>query len=180
MPDDKMTPLVSHKSLMFYDLDCMLNVSTSLANGYIVILAGGAPKESVLNAQGCVVNQPIEKEADNIVLGFLALTEGNVIDSCFGVSPVTSKMSSSRKYVERLKSLLLSAADENDDIRRLAVDTYIEIFGVLLQYQGQLRNLNCFTRCFRYGRLRRQAQANLERVFETLKHAIQTCTRLEI
>jgi hypothetical protein len=165
-------------AIEFYDLESMLNVPPSVANGYIIILAGGTATASALDAKGRVARSKVEKDAaDSTVLGFLALTEGNVIDTCFGLSTVASKASPGVKHVTKLKSLLMAAADEKDEVRQLAVDTFRGSFEILLQHQGKRARLNWFTRCFTYGKLIRETRAQLERAFEELTEVVQECTR---
>ena len=179
MPDDKATPLVVRRTISFYDLGCMLDITSSIANGYVIMLAGGNAAEPALDADGRVNKKPeTSQESENTLLGFLALTEGNVVDTCFGVSAVANKKSPAMKQVVQVKFLLMAAAYDNDDIRQLAVETYRGAFEILLKYQGKLRRLNLFTRCFRYRGLVRETRSNLHRAFEELNDAVQSSTSL--
>ena len=178
MPDDKAAPLVARQTISFYDFDCMLGISSSVANGYVILLTGGKAAGPALDTEGRVKKSETCRESENSLLGFLALTEGNVVDACFGVHAVAIKKSSAMQQVNKVKSLLLAASDDNNDIRQLAVETYRGAFEILLQYQGKLRKLNFFTRCFRYRGLVRDTSTNLQRAFEELSDALQSSTGL--
>jgi hypothetical protein len=177
MLDSKASTQVGRRTITFYDLDCLINIPMDVAKGYIVILAGGIPKQSAVNSEGRVIKRPASKDpAGNIGLGFLALTEGNVIDRCFGLSTVTaSRTSAGYKQVEKVKSSLIAAADENEDIRRLAVETFQGCFEILLQYRRRLMRLNWFSRCFRYRGQLVRLKFNLDRLFEELNDTLSAC-----
>jgi hypothetical protein len=184
MPSGKTTSLLSKKHIQFYDPDSILHIISSVARGYVIILAGGIPTERALDRKGRIIkdgNSAATEKTDAIVLGFLALTEGNVIDTCFGVSLTNNiKGSLGMKHVQEIKDVLVASADADDSIRNLAVLTYRGGFEIILEYQEKLRELNCFTRCFQYRRVVRDAREALEMAFAELEDRVKAATRLEI
>lgn len=126
----------------------------------------------------------VRSESD-ITLGFLALTEGTVIDTCFSglKSPSkrnaerdsndrTSTSSAKKKLCVQAKSALSEASYTSEAIEPLAVDTYRMAFQEVLNFHQEVSRLNFFTFCFRYGKLQCKSQASLNRIFQQLEEAV--------
>lgn len=163
MTDGKDAPLIEGLNVRFYDPDSMLNIPTSIINGYIVLLSGGAPTETAGKSE----------DEDSTTLGFLALTEGNVIESCYGIRSIKGRSHAAVQEVEKVKSFLAAAADTNDRVRSVAVHSYRTGFVILKLYQEKVRRLNWLTRCFRYRGLRRDAEVDLSNAFEQLHESVR-------
>lgn len=135
----------------------------SIAEGYVVLLGGNASK----NGKG-----KKKLTEDQIMLGFAALADGNVVDACFGITALTKKDSPARKASQDAKTLLIDAVDMNEDIRKLAVQTYRTAFRVIMAFDERVGKLNCLTWCFSYGKIQREAEDALREAFKTLRKAI--------
>ena len=154
---------MKEKTYRFYDPDCTLQIPPSIISGYVVLLGGGNSMETA---------QESENE-ESTTLGFLALTEGNVIDACFGMCSIIGRSRAASKEVQSVKSLLADAADENDRVRSVAVHSYYTSFMILKLHQEKLSRLNWFARCFRYRGLCRDATADLSKAFEQLNELVR-------
>ena len=164
-------PLVS-KSIQLYDPDCLMVMDRQVAKGFVTILGGSSTPEQPLSRGAGKAGKDAGAIADPS-LAFLALTEGNTIDACFGVSSISSKDARGKMYAKEVKSMLLAASDSNDDIRRKAVLTYLEAFRIAIRFHDKASNLNFFTRCFCYGKLQKKCVKELKENFEYLDEAIQ-------
>lgn len=148
-----------------YDPSCMLQMESKVASGYLVLM-GGIDKD-----------KPQELDRGQTNLGFMALTEGNVIDACFGVKPQAgAKTSRGAKTAEEAKSMLNEAVRSSDAVRGIAVKAYGKAFGVVIQYNDDIKNLNCFTRCFKMKSINRKAEQALREAFKPLNEAIEAAS----
>jgi hypothetical protein len=158
------SPLVSKSSSrVFYDEACLLVMDRQIAQGFVTILGGRG-----LDAGDTGIDE------SKVTLGFLALTEGNAVDACFGVSSISSKDAKGKKMAKEVKRLLATAADSNEAIRRMAVLTYQQAFLIVVRFNDKTKKLNWFTRCFCYGKLQKQAIARLKENFAHLEEAVQS------
>jgi hypothetical protein len=171
------SPLLESKNVRLYDADCLVSVNDDIVYGLLIIL-GGPSEQSLQKAS--IYDQKSGLDEDAINLGFLAITEGNVLDACFGghvMSAVASAKGASspqvQKQVKMVKSLLLDAADHNDDIRRLAVSTYRSAFFEVRSFHKKVSHLNFITRCFFYHKYRAEAHEILKTCFANLEEVIQ-------
>jgi hypothetical protein len=144
----------------------MLVMDQQLAHGFVTILGGSPPLPKAATSQGLI-------DEGAVTLGFLALTEGNTVDACFGVSSISSKDARGKMMAKGVKQLLAAAADSNDDIRRLAVLTYQQAFRDVVRFHDKSKKLNFFTRCFCYGKLQQKTLARLKENFSHLDEAVQ-------
>jgi hypothetical protein len=151
-----------HKQLVgkLYDEDSILELKPSMASGFVILLAGGP------------TGKKKTKKAD-VNLGFLALTEGNVLDACFGVvSSSRGKNTPATRSAREGKDLLGNAGYTSDDFKRIAVEGYCEAFEVAVVYHEEFGRLNCITRCFKTKGIRKKAQKNLRVAFLNVAKAI--------
>ena len=159
-------PLLNN-DLELYDLSCLLNVSPQVAQGFIVLL-GGMMMDVTAQKNGKL------KESD-LNLAFSALTDGNIIDACFGVNNVSSKegaSSAARSHVKEVKSALASAGCEDDRVKRAIVDTYRKVFRAILDFHQQVAKLSLWTFCFKYNKCVRDADVAVHDLFEQLVEVI--------
>ena len=200
-PINTSTPLTSERNVFpLYDANSMLNMSSDVAHGYVVLLSGEAyapeaqqessknkPKTSPDTPKTTLESQtPSFSSESDIMLGFLALTEGTVIDSCFGVknSPrnvesdddSTSSSAKQKKHIRALKSVLSEASYTSEAIPKIAVDAYRAAFQEVLNFQREVDKLNFFSFCFRYGKLQCKSQASLKRIFQQLEETLLAST----
>jgi hypothetical protein len=152
----------------------MLVMDRQLAQGSVAILGGSAPSSNAAASKPAVVGMPTDLLIDEsaVTLGFLALTEGNTVDACFGVSSISNKDARGKMMAKEVKQRLVAAADSNDAIRRLAVLTYQQAFRTVVGFHHEAKKLNCFTRCFCYGKLQRKTLARLKENFAHLEEAV--------
>ena len=148
-----------------YDQDSMLSMDRSVASGFVVLL-GGAEATS---------KKEMTKKGD-ISLGFLALTQGNVLDACFGVvHPSRREDTPATRSARAGKEMLDDAAatqSASEAFQRIAVEAYCEAFQAVLDYKDDDARLNCITRCFRARKIRRKAEKALRAAFSGLAEAI--------
>jgi len=148
-----------------------MNTNGEVAHGYVVLLGGTGPEQT----KGAATEKDNLDESQ-LSLGFMALTEGNVVDACFGVHLTTKKNCKARQYAKEAKAFLAEAADSSDNFRRLAVNTYRHAFEIVFEFQEEVNKLNFFTVCFFYRGLQRKAESSLKRAFEDLQEATEAAT----
>ena len=69
------------------------------------------------------------------------------------------------------KDLLGDVALANDNFAQIAVESYCEAFHVVLDYDEDLRNLNCITKCFRKKSVTKKAEKKLRGAFSKIAEA---------
>uniref|UniRef100_A0A6U3B267 Uncharacterized protein n=1 Tax=Entomoneis paludosa TaxID=265537 RepID=A0A6U3B267_9STRA len=162
-----------------YDPQAMLVLDKAMAQGFLTLLSGGDPQPLVNLKRNRIRRSAVD-------MGFLALTEGNVLEACFGLpaSSViirdghqlapksTTKSKRATAHVRRAKQLLEQASDENEAICKMAVGTYLKAFEIVINTRDQMDQLNLWTRCFFYRRVSREAQVELRATFARLQEAI--------
>jgi hypothetical protein len=147
-----------------YDSESMLAINLSVASGFVILLGG------VEVAKGKKSHR--KKDAD-ISLGFLALTQGNVLDACFGVvNPSRREDTPATRSAREGKELLDDAALVSDSIRGIAVEAYCEAFRVSMHYSEKMGRLNCISRCFKSKKIRCKAEKSLRAALIGLAEAI--------
>ena len=149
-----------------YDSDSMLSISKSIAQGYITLLGGGAA-----GAGG-------HADAD-LSLSFSALTQGNVLDACFGVvavggrGEITPAVQSARTAKSLLSNCCISTATSNEEqFQRLAVNSYCSAFQECVTYQEKIHKMNYCLRCFFGKKKRKKAEKQLRVAFLELAKVI--------
>jgi hypothetical protein len=146
-----------------YDSESMLAINHSVASGFVVLLGG------IEDAKG----KSDRKKDAGISLGFLALTQGNVLDACFGVvNPSRREDTPASRSTREGKELLDDAALASDSIRGVAVEAYCAAFQVTINYNDKMGRLNCITRCFKSKKIRSKAEKSLRAAFMDLAEAI--------
>lgn len=155
--------LPDHSSVLarLYDPESMLSINPSVAQGFISLLG---------DAQDSQGNKS-RKQAD-ISLSFLALTEGNVLEACHGVVNASRRENTPATRAARSgKDLLGDIALANENFPQIAVESYCEAFHVVLDYEEDLSNLNCITRCFRKKSVTKKAEKKLRSAFSKIGEA---------
>ena len=158
-------PLIENegKAIALYDPSAMVDMDEKIARGYATLLGGG-----------CGLPRPKTIEPSAVQVGFLALTDGTVVEACFGLS-TSGKSASSKGHamVQKVKRLLDSTASSSESFRKLAVETYFDAFAVVVTTQAEVKKLNFITRCFFYSGIVKKAQSDLDAIFQPLAEALQ-------
>lgn len=182
---DMKKSLVASSTVPLYDPVCMLDINREVASGYLILLMGGP--ETTLSAQkkrrgkrdrsltSSVTDIHLE---DNVVnLSFLALTDGNVLNACFGApTQLCATASPSYRMAQNAKSALAAAADSSDAVRKLAVQSYVAAFRVIVYYNEKVEGMSVCTRCFKQAKLHEQAEQDLKVAFRSLSEAVDAAT----
>ncbi|KAL3942900.1 MAG: hypothetical protein SGBAC_002972 [Bacillariaceae sp.] len=166
MPSNEL--LLREKDILdqLYNAESMMEIEKSVAQGYITLLGGN---------DHCGA----ETAADP-ALSFMALTQGNVIDVCFGVSSasisrgdVTPNMQASRAA----KALLDECASNSTraQFQQLAVTSYKNAFEEIVAHAERGSKLNCVTRCCRPKSVRDKTEQQLKAAFLELAKAVEEC-----
>lgn len=141
-------------------------MDSKVAGGYIVLMggyatAGGSPK--------------LDSGALN--LAFMALIEGNVIESCFGIkSHAGASSERGIKIVKDAKSRISDAVQSSQAVKEIAVTAYGKAFQRVIDYNSDKKRLNFFTRCWKAKPIRLKAESALHEAFKPLNEAIAAAT----
>jgi hypothetical protein len=176
-----------------YDSQELLGMDSKVASGYIILM-GGYPSQASKKSrkkknrsdegEGTENDEAEAPKLDRgaINLAFLALTEGNVIDACFGVKTYVSAAEAGRrtdraaKTANDAKAMLNEAVRSSDAVREIAVTAYGKAFQVVLQYNQNIKSLNFITRCFRWKPMHQMAEESLFDAFRSLNEAIASAS----
>jgi len=143
----------------------MLELNPSIAKGFISLLGGGSDAN---NTNSGTTAPPTA----DVNLSFLALTEGNVLDTCFGISNSNIKSTNTEKS-KKGKELLADAAYINDDMKSIAVTGYRDAFIAIVTYQKEMKQLNFITKCFQSKKIRTKAITNMRVALLAVVEAIE-------
>jgi len=177
--------LVASSAVPLYDPVCMLDISQEVASGYLILLLGGP--ETTLSPQkkrrgkrdrSLVLAQSDPDLNDSVVnLSFLALTDGNVLNACFGApTQLCDASSPAYQMAQNGKAALADAADSSDAVRKLAVQSYVMGFRVVRDYNDKVARMSPCTRCFKQAELHKRAEHDLNVAFRTLSEAVAAAT----
>lgn len=112
---------------------------------------------------------------NNLSLAFMALTDGNVIDICFGVDGCGRKGSNHAKNsIREVKNSLRDAGETSDSLRHLAVGAYGRCFDAVIEYRKNLEKTSIFGYCAKAKKIRRKAEATLSDAFSPLLEALES------
>jgi hypothetical protein len=141
-----------------YDADAMMSIKKSVAHGYIALLGG------------------LDKTSD-LSLSFMALTQGNVLDACFGVvdanirkreeTPATRSAKAAKELLDEC-----AATTNSDQFAEIAVTAYCTGFEEVVAHNNKMGKLNCITRCFRSKKIRKKTENKLRAAFTELAKAV--------
>ena len=152
-----------------YDVNAMMEIEASMAQGFAILLTGSG---TAVQEQARGNKKGPSQQA--VMLGFSALTDGNVIDACFGCTKNPSPQG--QKKVKEVKRALSDASDSNSKIPRIAVGAYAKGFRILLSFRAEADKLNFLTRCFKFASIQKKAKLALEEAFAPLQEAIQAAS----
>ena len=170
MPDSKNTPLVegAKNTLPLYDPSAMLDLDAQMAQGFAIILTG-APQ---VQEQSRKTKKTLTRQA--VMLGFAALTDGNVVDASFGVRHAhgANVSEKGKQQIKDVKNALSNGQDSNDQIPLIAVTAYSQAFQIIAIFRKEVDEMNFITKCFKYGSVQNAAQEALQKTFEPLQEAL--------
>ncbi|MGK3740832.1 MAG: hypothetical protein ACI90V_007682 [Bacillariaceae sp.] len=184
-------PLLTKEELRskLYDAESIMTVKGSVANGYVVLLKGSPPTPEKKQSNNMKKKNKNKKKSNennnnnnnidnnnNDALAFMALTSGNVLDACFGVTSATRRNADITPACHRVndaKNLLEDRDLTSDSFRRTAVAAYCDAFQVIIVHNEKMNKLNCITRCFKSSKIRRQTEEDLRIAFSPLITAIE-------
>lgn len=191
------------KNILLYDPDSTLNINRDLANGFLILLSGGLNSIIVVNdsikkkklknlkKNNAEVHESPNSFKQNIddeltpdeeslyQLPFSALTDGNVIDTAFGIHSAggfkrrndTSVLSYNASLLAKMT--LSEAAQSSEIIRKLAVETYCKCFEIVIMYHLDLEDLGVINWCYKHKKVRNDAEKSLRLAFAPLYKAVE-------
>jgi hypothetical protein len=146
-----------------YDAGSMMEMNSSVAKGFVVLLSGGPPGTN---------NQESSDENEGLPLAFMSLTSGNVVEACFGVKNPSLRDDTPARHSAREAKGLIDESDTTDSFRQIAVSAYCKGFETVIDYNEQMDKLNCFTKCFQAKKIRSETEAKIRAAFVPLVTAI--------
>ena len=136
--------------------------------GFVVLLGGVRDGDQDEQQER---EQP--QQTDDLTLSFLALTQGNVLDACFGAGGHGREETPASLGVREAKAILGDCESVGPEgFRRVAVDAYRGAFELVLVHREQLDALDFCSRCFRSMVMRETATKDLHENFIGLARAI--------
>ena len=159
----------SFKRVQLYDELSMMEMKKSLCEGYVTLLTGGA---HVPEQPRSGKKSKSKKEDESILLAFAALTTGNVVDACFGVTMASKKSKRVEQLIKDAKNALHDAYDTNGRVAAVATEAYKKAFHTVIDMNTKIDKLNFFTKCFSEGKIRKNASQKLAEHFLTLEQMI--------
>jgi hypothetical protein len=154
-----------NEEIILYDMTALLDIAPHVAQGYVSLLT---PTLAGKNAAD---------QENAYTLAFLALTEGNVVDACFGISNYTTNSDhKGTAFARRAKNLIGLAGDVSDNVQTLAVDTYRQAFEAVLEMYNHRRQVFFLWRCFLIGGIQRRGREKITKAFTRLEEALQSST----
>lgn len=194
-------PLLERTDLLkFYDPTSILSLSPEIISGFLILLGRSGGEIAVSNSSDSTSGDrqnskrrrskrerngptPVlmaELDESSLSLAFMAITDGNVVDTCFGVhiNDAHYKETPAYRLAKDAKGEISEAAEANTDTRRVAVLAYGQAFQVALDCRRELESLDIISACFRQGRIQRDARLALAEAFTPLADCIQEAKTL--
>eukprot|EP00979_Chaetoceros_neogracilis_P002025 scaffold361_cov265-Chaetoceros_neogracile.AAC.35 len=176
------TPLVP-----LLDIESAVEIPKDVADGYIILLSGGSLsarmiKEKKLNkgkktkvGKSTAASLIDESAVD---FAFAALTDGNVIEAVFGVESngglKRSKNTSEFAYnaARNAKQAIMDASIPTESVKKLAVETYIRLFEIIIGFHLDLENIGFITWCVKHQKVEISAIKEIHQAFVALNEVI--------
>jgi hypothetical protein len=114
----------------------------------------------------------------DIQFAFATLSDGNVIDAAFGVESngglKRSKSTSEIAFnaAKAAKQALAGACISSEHIKKLAVETYVRLFEIIIQFHLDLENIGFIAWCVKHQKIQGRAVAEIQQVFGPLNEAV--------
>lgn len=163
--------------IVLYDPNSMLELSASLCQGYVTLLSAGKASEQAKGGNS-------DNNDNNTELAYAAITDGNVIDVCFGVVSFSSASKATASTMQRIKDvkeiiddLVNSDLNNNNDgdeitLEGMVVRAYCTSFQNIIQMHDRMKRLNFITKCFCYQRIRHQTMQSIRENFHPLQQKL--------
>lgn len=199
--DDHESLSVRHNApaLPLFDPDSTLEIPKDVADGFLILLSSGSKsfrtikeqkekdkksKNTSKSEQSAAQSPPSDEtalsaeELSSIQLAFAALTDGNVIEAAFGVQSTggikrcegTSEVAFNA--ANAAKKAITDAAISSDSVRKLAVETYVKAFEIVITYHVNLESVGIITWCIKHQKFRDNAAEELIIAFGPLNEVI--------
>ena len=165
-------------AVVLYDPDSMLELSPSLCQGYVTLLSYGKTSEQ---AKGGTNSDSNDKNNIKIELAYAAITDGNVVDVCFGIVSYSCASKATASTMQRIKDvkgiiddLANSDFDHGDEIEveGMVIQAYCTSFESIIQMHDRIKRLNFITKCFCYQRIRHQTLQSIRENFDTVHQKV--------
>jgi hypothetical protein len=125
----------------------------------------------------------IDELPEHLWIAWLALTDGNVIDCCFGIEANGGTRmihdgkgsSPGSVLVKKVKAQLLSASESNPSLKILAVEAYCRCFKVVMEYHQEMEKLGPLgvVFCYSHRAITDDAREKLKNAFIYLVGAME-------
>jgi hypothetical protein len=159
---------VPNPTVVLYDSNSMLELSSSLCQGYVTLLSTGKASEG----------------RSTIELAYAAITDGNVIDVCFGIVSFSANGTANASTLRRVKDakeiiddLINSNLNDNDEqegaLEEMVVRSYCTSFQSIIQMHDRMNRLNFITKCFCSHRIRQNTLQSIQDNFTPLQQKIR-------
>ncbi len=156
-------------SIALYDPNSILELSSSLCQGYVTLLSAGKASD----------------QANDIALACASVTDGNVIDACFGIVNFSSASKASEFTKQRIKDAkdIIDALIDSDfhhdaenegeiSLEEVVVRAYRTAFESIINMNDRTKRLNFIAKCFCHQRIRRQTVESIRENFHPLQQNI--------
>lgn len=203
MTKQKDGDLNTNIDFLFYNSDSTMDINRDVAKGFLILLTVGNPDEKVKknNKHNTVNNKSvpnntndtsstsnsnnnnnnIDDDNNSILFPFTVLTDGNIIDACFGDQPQGGiKFAGSTyavKAAKRAKQILKEVADSGMDSqldyknKEIAVNAYRQCLEIVMEFHDKMEELGIVSWCWKASSIRKKAEEDLRESFSSLKQA---------
>ena len=171
------------------DADTALEITKDVAEGYIILLSGGNITAQTIKNRKLEQGKKASKssfaptaislvDSNSINFAFAALTDGNVIEAAFGVESngglKRSRNTSETAYnnARNAKQALMDACMSSESIKKLAVETYIRLFEIIIELHIDLETIGFITWCMKHQKIQSTALKKVYKAFSPLSEAI--------
>ena len=192
LPPTPLIPLV--------DTESALEIPKDVADGYIILLSGGSlsahmikerrqhggrkvkpvsgPDSSSRPQAGLSSSAVSLTDQSALDFAFAALTDGNVIEAVFGVESnggfKRTKNTSEIAYnaARNAKMAMMDASISSGSVKKLAVETYIRLFEILIDFHLDMEGIGFITWCVKHQKVEVTAMKDINQAFGPLHEVI--------
>lgn len=185
---------MSNPATSLYDLNSTLQVKPDVAKGFIILLSGG-PQLTVKVGEtnkakvslpllpssskaaesdddlDCAAQQLLQQKVciSDPYLAFAALTDGNVLDACFG--------GADKAETKSAKQVLRAASEVSESVAEEAIQAYIRCFRMIVGYNEAKKNIwLTFPFCWRQREVKNRAALGMKLAFRELMEQLKSST----
>merc|ERR1711862_134644 len=150
--------------------------------GFLILLTIGNNSQNKNKASdGNDFDDDDNVDDNSVLLPFAALTDGNIIDACFGNQAQGGiKFAGSTYSIKAAtcaKQILNEFAelDQHHRHKYIAINAYKKCFEVVIDYHNKIESLGLISTCWKAQTMRRKAEDDLRLSFSPLIQAILQC-----